>query len=247
MVQSKIKHTAVWQDPQTRSDSLIESIQGWQAGPADLATAGPIFRLRWCCWPLACRQEAHMLPEHIYPSFRQHSNLQIYNETEGSTGYLGRAWASPTLLYRVHQPTDWPTNCVRPITWYRYVAHAHAVMLCHHATLMHVNSADPVCSGDSYKTEDADDGKTKSRDTHAMNCEGGMRERPANLFILALPCRCRHASLAFTCVSLSRQSLYTVTPFFTLSYISTTCAHHSGQDLRAHVIHTGVYGPHPLT
>ena len=71
----------------------------------------------------------------------------------------------------------------------------------------HVNSA--VRSGDSYKTENADDGKAKSRDTRATNCEAGTRERPANLFILALPCRCRHASLGFTYVSFSRRLLHT--------------------------------------
>ena len=86
----------------------------------------------------------------------------------------------------------------------------------------HVNSA--VRSGDSYKTENADNGKARSRDTHATNCEAGTRERPANLFILALPCRCRHASLGFTYVSFSRRLLHTK-PLFTLSYISTTRAH----------------------
>ena len=76
-----------------------------------------------------------------------------------------------------------------------------------HTHVQHVNSA--VCSGDSYKTENADDGKAKSRDTCATNCEAGTRERPANLFILALPCRCRHASLGFTYVSFSRWLLHT--------------------------------------
>ena len=76
-----------------------------------------------------------------------------------------------------------------------------------HTHVQHVNSA--VRSGDSYKTENADDGKVKSRDTRATNCEAGTRERPANLFILALPCRCRHASLGFTYVSFSRRLLHT--------------------------------------
>ena len=84
-----------------------------------------------------------------------------------------------------------------------------------------MNSA--VRSRDSYKTENADDGKAKSRDTRATNCEAGTRERPANLFILALPCRCRHASLGFTYVSFSRRVFHT-NPF-SHSYISTTRAH----------------------
>ena len=47
-----------------------------------------------------------------------------------------------------------------------------------------VNSAVCNASGDSSKTENSDDGKAKSRDTHATNCEVGMRDRPANCFIL---------------------------------------------------------------
>ena len=74
----------------------------------------------------------------------------------------------------------------------------------------HVNSA--VRSRDSYKTENADDGKAKSRDTRATNCEAGTRERPANLLILALPCRFHHVSLGFTYISFSRRSLHT-SPF----------------------------------
>ena len=58
-----------------------------------------------------------------------------------------------------------------------------------------------VHSCDSYKTKNADDGKSKSKDTHATKCKAGMRERPANLFILMLPCRCRHPWL-------SRMSLF---------------------------------------
>ena len=88
-------------------------------------------------------------------------------------------------------------------TWYWYVALAHAATP---PCQWHVNSA--VCSGDSYKTENADDGKAKSRDTRATNCEAGTRERPANLFILPLPCRCRHVSLGFTYVLFSRRLLH---------------------------------------
>ena len=113
---------------------------------------------------------------------------------------------------------DRPANRVRPI----HVIPIRCMYPRCHATMphsYHVNSA--VCSRDSYKTENADDGKAKSRDTRATNCEAGTRERPANLFILALPCRSRHASLGFTFFSLVTSHK----PFFTLSYISTTCAH----------------------
>ena len=106
---------------------------------------------------------------------------------------------------------DRPTDRVRPI---------HVILIrctcprCQspcHTHVRHVNSAvrSAVRSVDSYKTENAYDGKAKSRDTRATNCEVGTRERPANLFILALPCRCRHASLGFTYVSFSRRLLHT--------------------------------------
>ena len=87
-----------------------------------------------------------------------------------------------------------------------------------------VNSA--VRSCDSYKTGNTDDGKAKSRDTCTTNCEAGTRERPANLFILPLPCRSSHASLGFTYVSFSRRSLHT-SPFL---HKYNMCTLHSGQD-----------------
>ena len=72
--------------------------------------------------------------------------------------------------------TDW-LNVSIPVMWYWYVARAHAASSAVHS------------SGDSYKTKNADDRKAKSReDTCAMNCEAGMRERPANLTsLLVLP------------------------------------------------------------
>ena len=72
-----------------------------------------------------------------------------------------------------------------------------------HAILMRVVVNSVVSSsGDRYKTENADDGKAKSRgDTRATNCEAGTRERPANLFILALSCWCYHPFMynSFSC------------------------------------------------
>ena len=138
------------------------------------------------------------------------------------------------------------TNRIRALiiaAGYIYVARAHAAKPPCHTHVRHVNSA--VRSGDSYKTENADDGKAKSRDTRATNCEAGTRERPANLFILALPCRCRHASLGFYV----RQFFLPVTshkPLFTLSYISTTCAHCILDKTYGHVMHTGLQRPDPL-
>ena len=123
----------------------------------------------------------------------------------------------------IDRPTDRPCPSHSRDTDTLYVP----MLPTRHATLMSdVNSA--VRSGDSYK---ADNGKAKSRDTRATNCEAGTRERPANLFILALPCRCRHASLGFTYVSFSRRLLHT-SPFHTFLHKHNTCTLHSGQDLR---------------
>ena len=83
-----------------------------------------------------------------------------------------------------HDSTDRLTDHVCP---------SHVILMLTlppHATLIRVVVNSVVSSsGDSYKTENADDWKAKSRgDTRATNCEAGTRERPANLFILALPC-----------------------------------------------------------
>ena len=107
---------------------------------------------------------------------------------------------------------------------------------CGTACHAHVNST--VRSRDSYKTENANDGKAKSRNTRARNCEGGMRERPVNLFILALPCQCHHVSLSFTYVSFSRRSLHT-NPFHTFLHKYNMCTLHSGQDLRTRNAYMG--------
>ena len=64
-----------------------------------------------------------------------------------------------------------------------------------------------------------------------MNSGVGTRERPANLFILALPCRCRHASLGFTYI-IFLAGHFTHTLFHTFLYKYNTCTLHSGQDLR---------------
>ena len=123
-------------------------------------------------------------------------------------------------------------------TWHLFsplwVRNARVSGPCH----AHVNSADSVRSGDC---KNAVDGKAKSRDTCATNCGAGTRERLANLLI--------HT---FTSLSVSpcilgfhvHQFFLPVTshtPFFTLSYISTTRACCFLDKTYAHVMHTGVY------
>ena len=138
---------------------------------------------------------------------------------------IGASLSEPTLAWstRPRASTDRPTDQLT----------IHVILICctwpRHA---HVNSA--VRNRDSYKTENIDDGKAKSRDTRATDCEAGTIERSANLFILALSCQCRHASLGFTYVSFSRRSLHTCP--FSLSYKLEV------QHVHAH----GIHRPHPL-
>ena len=130
--------------------------------------------------------------------------------------FLGQAWANPTLAWSTgtHASTD------RPCPSHSHDTDTlHVSMLACCKAMPHlrscarvvVNSA--VRSDDSYKTANMDNGKVKSWDTRATNCETGTRERTANLFILVLPCRCRHPWLSHTSVFL----LVTLhKPFFTL-------------------------------
>ena len=107
----------------------------------------------------------------------------------------------------IDRSTDWPINRVCPIHVIQIrCTRAHTATPCH----AHVVVNGAVHSGNSYKTENADDGKAKSRDTRATNCEARMRERPVNLFILALPCWCCHPWLSCTSVFLSGHFTQTI-------------------------------------
>ena len=89
-------------------------------------------------------------------------------------------------------------------------------MLPHHATLMCVVMNSAVCSGDSYKTDIADESE---KQRHSRNELQGWNKRPANLFILALPCRCCHPWLSRMPVFLA--SHFTQTLFHTFVKIET--------------------------
>ena len=80
-----------------------------------------------------------------------------------------------TPLDCINRPTDRPIVSV-PFMWYWDVARAHATM-----PRSHGNSA--VHSGDSYKTKNANDGKAKSRDTHATNCEAETRDQQTSSYL----------------------------------------------------------------
>ena len=141
------------------------------------------------------------------------------------------------------RPTDRPTDRVRPIHVILIRgARAHAAKPPCQTHVRHVNSA--VRSGDSYKTENADDGKAKSRDTRATNCEAGTRETSEPLHTCASfsvsPCILGfHVRQFFSPVTSHK-------PLFTLSYISTTRAHWILDKTYRHVMHTGVHRPNPL-
>ena len=149
-------------------------------------------------------------------------------------------WGEPKQAWSTgpHASTNQLTDRVRPIHVMLIPSRAYpATPPCH----AHMKSA--VRSGYTYKTENANDWKVKSWDTRTTNCEAGARERPANLFILALPCQCHHASLGFTYISFSCLSLHT-NPF---SHFPTyACAHCILDKTYAHTMHTDVDGSHPL-
>ena len=132
----------------------------------------------------------------------------------------------------MHRPTD----RVRPI---QVILIRCTRPRCHAV----VNSA-VRSSGDSYKSQDREHQRWESKKqisgTRATNCEAGTRERAANLFILALPCRCRHLWLLRTSVLLA--GYFTETLFYT----STTRAHRIlevGQDLRTSNVYECHYIP----
>ena len=120
---------------------------------------------------------------------------------------------------------------MRFISTYGYilsmVARAHAAKPPCHTHVRHVNSA--LRSGDSYKTENADDGKAKSRDTRATNCEAGTRERPANpSYLRFLVGVAMHPWVSRTSVFLA--GYFTQTPFHTSLHKHNTYTLHSVQD-----------------
>ena len=128
----------------------------------------------YCTWRV-CIQFLFSLQNgvQLWPAIL-HGRLNPLNHIIGSS--LNEPHTS--VGYGTRGLTNWPTVSV-PVTWYGYGAHDHA-------TTSRLRSCvwwwTLQC-----ETENADDGQAKSRgDTSAMNCKAGMRERPANLFILVL-------------------------------------------------------------
>ena len=106
---------------------------------------------------------------------------------------------------------------------------AHTTTLCH-AMCVVVNSA--VRSGNSCKTENADNGKTNGRgDTCAMNCVQGWNERETSKPLHI--CTCLHIVAVFPSTSFFLSPVALHKPFVILFYIKhNTCTPHSGQDLQ---------------
>ena len=52
----------------TNGCTFSSSHRGCGAGPADPVTAGPMFGMRWCHRPFACRQETRILSAQIHAS-----------------------------------------------------------------------------------------------------------------------------------------------------------------------------------
>ena len=152
----------------------------------------------------------------------------------------------------INRPTNWPTNRPTmsvPFTWCGYIARAHAGSPYNigHATLglmcawwWTVQCVVVI----AIRPRTLTTGKQKLR--HPRNELRGWNERETS-------------EPLHTCASLSvspcilgfhvRQFFSPVTshkPFFTLSYISTTCVHCILDKTYAHIMHTGVHRPLPL-
>ena len=147
----------------------------------------------------------------------------LYHEMSrlsGDTAFLTRpdsATLNPATS-RLHRPTNRPTNRVRPI----HVILRRCTCPRAHAAMprSHVNSA--VHSGDSYKTENANNGKAKSRDTHTTNCKAEMRDQQTSSYLRFF------VGVTTVLGFYIRQFFSPVTshkPFFILFYISTTRVH----------------------
>ena len=72
-----------------------------------------------------------------------------------------------------------------------------------------------------------------------------MREKPAKLFILALPCQCSHPWLSRTYVSFF-SPVYSHKPFSTLLYISRIHTHHILDKTHTHTCNAYGYAQTPL-
>ena len=99
-----------------------------------------------------------------------------------------------------------------------------------HATLMWTSA---VCSGDSYKTEIADNGKAKSETpsqwTARLERERDQRTSSYLRFLVGVA---MHPWVSHMSVFLAGYVYFTQTPFHTFLHKHNTCTLHSGQDLR---------------
>ena len=174
------------------------------------------------------------------------SRLSLLSITWEATIMLAKFLGSPYV--RTGEPhtivvygitcIDRPTDRVRPF----HVILTRCTCPQCHAAIPHSCEQCSARSGDSYKTENADNGKTKNRDTHAMNCEAGMRERPANFFILVLL-----VGIAIHLwVSNVSQNAVCTCCLMLESVKKGLCEVTSEKDTCTHVMHTGMHRPHPL-
>ena len=125
------------------------------------------------------------------------------------------------------------TNRIRALiiaAGYIYVARAHAAKPPCHTHVRHVNSA--VRSGDSYKTENADDGKAKSRDTRRNELRSWNERETSEPLHTCASLSVSPCILGFLRTSVFLAGYFTQTPFHTFLHKHNMCTLHSGQDLR---------------
>ena len=132
-------------------------------------------------------------------------------------------------LSEPHSSVVYGTTCIDRPTDRLCLSHSRDIDKLHvptlprrHATVMW--TVQSIVMIRSYNTENADNGKVKSRDTRATNCEARTSERTSEPLhtcasLSVLPCILGfHVRQFFSPVTSHK-------PFFTLSYISTTCVH----------------------
>ena len=138
----------------------------------------------------------------------------------------------------IDRPTDRPCPSHSRDTDTLHVPMHTATPPCH----THVNSA--VRSGDSYKTENADDGKAmmgkRKAETSAQRTARLERERDqrTSSYLRFLVSVAMHPWVSRTSVFLA--SYFTQTPFHTFLHKHNTCTLHSGQDLHTRSAYGGV-------
>ena len=139
----------------------------------------------------------------------------------------------------IDRPTDWPTDHVRPI---HDMLHVPTLPRCHAAMplMWTVQCVVEIATRLRTPTMGKWKAETPTQWTARLERERDQRIFSYLCFIVSVAILGFHVCQFFSPVTSHK-------PLFTLSYISTTCAHCILDKTYGHVMHTGVHRPHPLT